>query len=322
MTGSRTAAWMQEYAALATLGLVCVAASLRYGTFLDDGIFLTSSNLLNVLRQNSFIGLVALGMTFVILSGGIDLSVGSIVAVAGVGAAASSAYGVFPALAAGLGLGLACGVLNGVLIARAGLQPFVVTLATMLGVRGLALAFTAEQSTRVAAGADALTWLARGRLGPVPMPVILLAAAYLLAWAVLRYVPFGRYVYAIGDNAEAARLMGLDVGSVTVGVYGLSGLLSGAAGLLLAARLGAGQPVAGAGWELDAIAAVVVGGTLLSGGKGGVDSTLVGVLLLGVIFNIFNLEGTISPWWQGVLRGVFLLVVVLFQNRLQRKAES
>ncbi|MGH9900284.1 MAG: ABC transporter permease, partial [Pyrinomonadaceae bacterium] len=136
---------------------------------------------------------------------------------------------------------------------------------------------------------------------------------------VLNHTRFGRHVYALGDNEEAARLMGLNVGRVTVGVYALSGTLAGLAGVILASRLGAGQPVAGTGWELDAIASVVVGGTLLSGGQGGVGSTLVGVLLLGVIFNIFNLEGDISPWWQMVLRGVFLLAVVVVQNRLSAR---
>jgi ribose transport system permease protein len=136
---------------------------------------------------------------------------------------------------------------------------------------------------------------------------------------VLSHTRFGRHVYSIGDNEEAARLMGLNVERVTVGVYALSGALAGLAGVILASRLGAGQPVAGIGWELDAIAAVVVGGTLLTGGQGDAGSTLVGVLLLGVIFNVFNLEGSISPWWQLVLRGIILLAVVIVQNRLSRR---
>jgi ribose transport system permease protein len=126
-------------------------------------------------------------------------------------------------------------------------------------------------------------------------------------------------VYGVGDNEEAARLMGLKVDRILIGTYVLSGVLAGLAGVILAARLGAGQPVAGTGWELDAIAAVVVGGTLLTGGQGGAGQTLIGVLLLGMIFNLFNLEGTISPWWQWVLRGAFLLGVVLVQGRLQRR---
>jgi ribose transport system permease protein len=148
---------------------------------------------------------------------------------------------------------------------------------------------------------------------------LILILAYAAGWLVLGHTRFGRHVYSLGDNEEAARLMGLNIGRVTLGVYALSGMLAGLAGVILASRLGAGQPVAGTGWELDAIASVVVGGTLLTGGQGGVGSTLVGVLLLGVIFNLFNLEGTISSWWQWVLRGVFLLVVVIVQNRLSAR---
>jgi ABC-type uncharacterized transport system permease subunit len=139
-----------------------------------------------------------------------------------------------------------------------------------------------------------------------------------LGWLVLNHTRFGRNVFAVGDNDEAARLMGLNINRVTIAVYAISGALAGLAGVILASRLGAGQPVAGTGYELDAIAAVVIGGTLLTGGQGSVVSTLVGVLLLGVIFNLFNLEGTISPWWQLVLRGVILLFVVVAQNRLTK----
>jgi ribose transport system permease protein len=150
--------------------------------------------------------------------------------------------------------------------------------------------------------------------------VILLFLAYAVGWVVLRFTPFGRHVYGVGDSQDAARLLGLRVDRVLVATYVLSAALAGLAGVVLAARLGAGQPVAGTGWELDAIAAVVVGGTLLTGGQGGVGLTLVGVLLLGVILNLLNLEGTISPWWQWVIRGVFLLAVVVVQGRMQRRA--
>jgi ribose/xylose/arabinose/galactoside ABC-type transport system permease subunit len=135
---------------------------------------------------------------------------------------------------------------------------------------------------------------------------------------VLRYTAFGRHVYAVGDDEDAARLLGLRVDRVLIGTYALSGALAGLAGVVLAGRLGAGQPVAGMGWELDAIAAVVVGGTVLTGGQGGVGLTLVGVVLLGVILNLLNLEGTLSPWWQWVIRGAFLLAVVMFQSRARR----
>ncbi len=311
---ARAGSVLQRQGALVALAAVCVFGFQRYAEFL------TPENLLNVLRQNSMLGLVALGMTWVILTGGIDLSVGSLLAVAGVTAGALSRYGTLAAVAGGVGAAAALGLVNGLVIARLRIQPFVTTLAMMIAARGAVLAATAEQSVPIAPDAAGLAWLGRGAVAGLPVPVLLLALAYLLGWAALRATRFGRYVYAVGDSEEAARLLGLSVDRVLVATYALSGALAGVAGIVLAARLGAGQPVAGTGWELDAIAAVVVGGTLLTGGQGGAGATLVGVLLLGVIFNLFNLEGTISPWWQWVLRGAFLLGVVLVQARLQRRA--
>jgi ribose/xylose/arabinose/galactoside ABC-type transport system permease subunit len=310
---ARAASFVQRQGALIALVLIVIFAAVRYEDFLGE------RNLLNVLRQNSMLGLVALGMTFVILTGGIDLSVGSLLAVAGVVAANLAGRGLFLSLAIAVALTTMLGLVNGAVIAWARIQPFIVTLAMMIAARGLALAATGEESVRVDRLSESFTRLGQDKLGPVPIPVIILLVAYLLAWLALNHTRFGRHVYALGDNEEAARLMGLGVGRVTLGVYALSGALSGLAGVILASRLGAGQPVAGAGWELDAIAAVVVGGTLLTGGQGGVGSTLLGVLLLGIIFNIFNLEGTISSWWQWVLRGVFLLAVVIVQNRLSKR---
>jgi galactofuranose transport system permease protein len=313
---ARAASLLQRQGALVALAALFVFAAFRYANFL------TQENLLNVLRQNSMVGLVALGMTFVILTGGIDLSVGSLLAVAGVVAASLSGRGLLAALAAGVAVAAVLGLVNGLVIAKARIQPFIVTLAMMIAARGLALAYTGDQSVRVERTATGFAELGRGRLPlgviDLPYPVIVLFAAFLLGWVVLTQTRFGRHVYALGDNEEAARLMGLNVGRVTIGVYALSGALAGLAGVMLTSRLGAGQPVAGIGWELDAIAAVVVGGTLLTGGQGGVGSTLVGVILLGLIFNIFNLEGQISPWWQLVFRGVILLAVVVVQNRLSR----
>ena len=313
----RVASFLQRQGALVALVAVAVFAFARYERFL------TEENLTNVLRQNSMLGLVALGMTFVILTGGIDLSVGSLVAVAGVAAAGLADRGLVVALLAGVGFATALGLVNGLVIARARIQPFIVTLAMMIAARGLALVYTGEKSLSVPAGAEAFRELGRGKLDlgalSVPYPVLILLVAYALGWLVLNYTRFGRHTYALGDSEEAARLMGLNVGRVTAGVYTLSGALAGLAGVLLASRLGTGQPVAAVGWELDAIAAVVVGGTLLTGGQGGVGSTLVGMLLLALIFNIFNLEGWISPWWQLVLRGIILLAVVVVQNRLSRR---
>jgi ribose transport system permease protein len=310
---ARVASVVQRQGALVALILVCIFGVIRYENFL------TAENLLNVLRQNSMLGFVALGMTFVILTGGIDLSVGSLVAVAGVIAANLAGRGLLIALLAAVAFTTLLGLINGAVIAKARIQPFIVTLAMMIAARGLALVYTKEESVKVSSLSTNFTWLGQGKVGPVPVPVLLLVIAFAIGWLVLSHTRFGRHVYSIGDNEEAARLMGLNVSRVTMCVYALSGLLAGLAGVILTARLGAGQPVAGAGWELDAIAAVVVGGTLLTGGQGSVISTLVGLLLLGVIFNIFNLEGDISPWWQLVLRGIFLLVVVIIQNRLSQR---
>jgi ribose/xylose/arabinose/galactoside ABC-type transport system permease subunit len=305
--------FLRRSGALVALVVACIVGVARYEAFL------TVENLSNVLRQNSMLGFVALGMTFVILSGGIDLSVGALLAVAGVVAAMLASQGAIIAIVGGIGAATLLGIVNGLLITKARIQPFIVTLAMLIAARGAALAATAEQSIRVDPTATGLTWLGRGSIGRVPTPIVLLILAYLLGALMLRYTRFGRYVYAIGDSEEAARLMGLRVDRVVIGTYALSGALAGLAGVVLAGRLGAGQPVAGVGWELDAIAAVVVGGTLLTGGQGGAGATLIGVLLLGVIFNLFNLEGTISPWWQWVLRGGFLLGVVIVQSKLQRE---
>jgi ribose transport system permease protein len=310
---ARFVSFAQRHGALIALVLVCVFAFARYETFL------TEENLINILRQNSMVGLIALGMTFVILTGGIDLSVGSLYAVASVVAVYLAGYGLVVALLGAVAATTLLGVINGVVIAKARIQPFIVTLSMMIAARGLVLAVTDEKSVSASRDAPAtFGWLAHGYLGPLPVPVVLLFAAFAVGWVVLKNTRFGRHVYSVGDNEEAARLMGLNVGRVTISVYALSGALAGLAGVIFASRLGTGQPTAGIGWELDAIAAVVIGGTLLTGGQGGVGPTLVGVLLLGVILNILTKED-ISSWWQLVLRGVILLAVVVVQNRLSQK---
>jgi ribose transport system permease protein len=313
---AQAAALLQRQGVLVALVVVCAIGVIRYASF---G---TPENLLNVLRQNSMLGLVALGMTFVILTGGIDLSVGAVAAAAGVVSAMASGSGAIAGAGSGVAVATLLGLMNGLLIAGLRLQPFIVTLATLIAVRGAVLAITAEASVRVEPAGAGLMWLGRGTIGPVPVPIFLLAATYALGALVLRYTAYGRHVYAAGDNEEAARLLGLNVNRVLITTYALSGCLAGLAGVMLAGRLGSGQPVAATGWELDAIAAVVVGGTLLTGGQGGAGSTLLGILLLGVIFNLFNLEGTVTPWWQSIMRGAFLLGVVVAQSRLQRPLES
>jgi ribose transport system permease protein len=301
-------------AVLIALALLVAFGALRYDHFL--GWF----NVTTLLRYNALFALVALGMCFVIMTGGIDLSVGSVAALGSVVAALLSPHGLAPALGGGVAAGLAVGVLNGALVTRLGIAPFVATLATMLGASGAALLLADNQTVPVSYD-TAFVEIGQGDALGFPVPAWVALAAYLAGSVVLNLTSFGRTVLAVGGNADAARLMGLPADRVVFLVYAASGGLAGLAGVLLAAQFGAGQPIEGVGWELFAIAATVVGGTLLTGGVGSVGGTLAGVLLLGLIFNILNFEngrGTISlsVYWQSVIRGLFLLVVVVLQARL------
>ena len=299
---------------LIALLLLILFGAFRYEHFL--GLF----NVLTVLRYNSMFALVALGMCFVIMSGGIDLSVGTCAALGSVASALLSPYGLWVGLLGGMGAGAAIGFLNGLAITRLNIPPFISSLAAMLAAQGTALLLANNQSVSVSYD-TAFMVIGQGDILGFPIPAWIAAIAYLLGSICLNFTASGRYVLAIGGNEEAARLMGLPVDSVKLFLYLLSGLLSGLSGVILAAQFGAGQPTEGVGWELFAIASVVVGGTLLSGGQGSVGATLAGVLLLGLIFNILNFENglgwiSLSAYWQSVIRGVFLMIVVIFQSRL------
>jgi ribose/xylose/arabinose/galactoside ABC-type transport system permease subunit len=299
--------------------LIALAALVLFGAIRYDG-FLSQYNVFSVLSFNAMFGLIALGMTFVIITGGVDLSVGSVAAFASVVAALVSPYGLLPAVLVALAAATALGVFNGVAIAVLRIPFFITTLAMLLAARGLALIFSDNQTVSVSYETNFVE-IGQGAFMGVPYPMIILFAAFVVGAIVLGHTQFGRHVLAIGGNEEAAHLMGLPATRIKIAVYALSGALSGFAGVLLAAQFGAGQPLEGLGWELSAIAAVVVGGTLLTGGKGSVSATLVGVLLLGLIFNVLNFENgrgliSLSAYWQSVIRGAFLLVVVLLQNRL------
>lgn len=303
--------------ALWALLLLVLFASLRY-----DGFF-SAYNASSFFRYNAMFLLIGIGMTFVIVTGGIDLSVGSVAAMSSVLAALASPHGAVAGLLAGLAGGLAAGLLNGVLISRLRIEPFIITLGTFLGARGVAQIASGQAAVSVDSG-SAFAFLGQGDLLGVPVPVVFLLVVLALGGVLLNATRFGRSALSVGDNEDAARLMGLKVDAVKVGVYALSGLLAGLAGVILAAQFGAGQPVEGVGWELTAIAGVVVGGTLLSGGRGSLFNTVVGVTLLGLVFNILNFENgkgviSIDVFWQNVIRGVFLLVVVLLQARSSRR---
>ena len=299
---------------LVALLLLILFGALRYENFL--GTF----NVLTVLRYNSMFALVALGMCFVIMSGGIDLSVGTCAALGSVVSALLSPYGLWIALLGGMAAGATIGFLNGLAITWLNIPPFISSLAAMLAAQGTALLLANNQSVSVSYD-TAFTIIGQGEILGFPIPAWIAAIAYLIGSICLNLTATGRYVLAIGGNEEAARLMGLPVDRVKLFLYFLSGLLSGLAGVILAAQFGAGQPTEGIGWELFAIASVVVGGTLLSGGQGSVGATLAGVLLLGLIFNILNFENglgwiSLSAYWQSVIRGLFLMIVVIFQSRL------
>jgi ribose transport system permease protein len=299
---------------LIALLLLVLFGACRYQNFL--GLF----NILTVLRYNSMFALVALSMCFVIMSGGIDLSVGAVAALGSVVSALLSPYGLWAGLFGGLAAGAVIGLLNGLAITRLKIPPFISSLAAMLAAQGFALLLANNQSVSVSYE-TAFTALGQGDWLGFPVPAWIAAFAYLVGSICLNLTAPGRYVLAIGGNEEAARLMGLPVDRVKLWLYLLSGLLAGLAGVILAAQFGAGQPTEGVGWELFAIASVVVGGTLLTGGQGSVGATLAGVLLLGLIFNILNFENglgwiSLSAYWQSVIRGLFLMVVVIFQSRL------
>ena len=280
--------------------------------------FLTVSNLLNIAEQTSINAIVAVGMTFVILSGGIDLSVGSIVALSGVvlGAALQSGQPLPVALVLAAAVGLACGLGNGALVSWGGLPPFIVTLGTMSIARGAALLFT---EGRPVSGFDpGFRMLATGRVAFIPAPVIATILVYAIAHFVLTRTTFGRYVYAIGGNEEATRLSGVAIRFHKTMIYGVSGLMSAIAAIILTARLNSAQPIAGMMYELDAIAATVIGGTSLSGGSGSLAGTLVGALIMGVLRNGLNLLG-VSSFLQQIVIGAVIVVAVLLDTILKRR---
>lgn len=303
---------LQKHGALVVLLVVVVAASLAFGRFF------TARNLENILLQASFLGLIVVGMTFVIISGGIDLSVGSLLALGGVLAAYGSQVAWPLALAAPVVVCGLIGLLQGAVIVYGRLAPFIVTLAGLLGWRGLALAIANERTVGIA-DSPVFTWFGRGQVLGLAAPIVFMVAAFALGGLVLTRTRFGVSVFAIGDNEEAARLMGTPVDRIKLITYTVSGALAGFAGTLLAARLSAGQPTAGVAWELDAIAAVVVGGTLLTGGDGSMVGALAGTLLLYVLQNVINQVGTLTSYTQQMVSGVFLIVVVAAQTYLARK---
>ncbi|AGG71926.1 ABC transporter permease [Sinorhizobium meliloti] len=301
---------------LALFGLILFGA-LRYENFLSQ------YNILSFLRYNSMFALIALGMAFVIMTGGIDLSVGGTAAMASVVAALLSPYHWAAGLFGGIAAGFAVGALNGFTVTVMRIQPFIATLATMLAAYGTGLLLAGNQSVSVSYDSG-FTSIGQDDFLGFPIPAWIALLVYVAGWLVLERLPVGRHVLAIGDGEATAALMGLKVRRTLAAVYVGSGALAGLAGVILASQFGAGQPTEGVGWELFAIASVVVGGTLLTGGSGSVGATLAGALLLAMVFNILNFENglgwiSLSAYWQSVIRGGFLLIVVVLQARLMSR---
>ena len=310
----RVAALVQRAGAYLVLLLVVVVSSFAFDAFATVG------NAQNIAIQSSFLAIVALGMTFVILSGGIDLSVGSVFALGGVLAAYGIRWGSWIAVLLPLLVCGAIGLLNGVLVAYGRLAPFIVTLATLLGARGLLLSITDEGAvTRTMPADSLLVRAAQGSVFGLGWPVWIALGLFALGALVLQRTRTGQSVLAIGGSEDAALLMGLPVARRKVLLYVSSGLLAGLAGALAAAYSGSGVTIVGVGLELDAIAAVVIGGTLLTGGAGTIGGTLCGVLLLRVIQNVINQIGTLGSSYQSVVSGAFLVVVVVIQAYLSRE---
>ncbi len=311
----RLAGTLQRGGAFVVLAIVTIVATLVFGTR-----FASVDNFLNILEASSFLGLVAVGMTFVIVGGGIDLSVGSLLALSAVLAAYGSQYGTVAAIALPLGVCGLIGLVNGLLIARARMAAFIVTLATLLFARGLAFAVSDEGNTIFHIDDRlAVIWLGQGSIQGIRVPIVIAAIVFAVGWVGLTRTRYGMAVTAIGGSEDAARLMGLPIARVKTAMYLVSGLLAGLSGLLVAARSSSGQSTIGVGLELQAIAAVVIGGTLLTGGAGSIMGTLAGVLLLNVINNVINQVGTLSSYFQQVVSGVFLITVVLIQRYLSRE---
>ncbi len=304
--------WLIEQKSLIALLVLIVIVS-----FLNPNFF-TIDNLLNILRQTSVNAIIAVGMTLVILTGGIDLSVGSVLALCGAFAASLIAIEV-PVLIAvptALFAGAALGAISGFIISKGKVQAFIATLVTMTLLRGVTMVYTDGRpiSTGFTDTADAFAWFGTGYMLGIPVPVWLMAIVFAAVWYLLNHTRFGRYVYASGGNESATRLSGINVDKVKVGVYSICGLLAALAGIIVTSRLSSAQPTAGMGYELDAIAAVVLGGTSLLGGRGKIMGTLIGALIIGFLNNALNLLD-VSSYYQMIAKAVVILLAVLVDNK-------
>lgn len=301
--------FLSKRSALLALVIIFILATIRYDRFF------TGANLYNLLRQNSMIGLIAVAMTMVILTGGIDLSVGAICSMISVMSAfLSFTENPFIIIFVPLIIGTLFGFINGTVIAKMGVAPIISSLGVQLIARGISLVMTSGETMHIQGSAKQwLPGIAKIAVGPFPLIFLIFLAFAIIFIYVLAFSKFGRQIYAVGGNEEAARMMGVRVDYIKIAVYTISGFASALAGLILVSRAGTGQPVACNGWEMDAIAAVAIGGTSLAGGSGKIETTIYGVFILAIIGNIINLQGNVNAWWQQIITGLLLIIVLMVQ---------
>ena len=301
-----------KYKSLLGLALLIVVVSLL------NPAFLSPKNLMNILRQTSVNAVIAAGMTFVILIGGIDLSVGSILGISGAVCASIlvSGHGVAMAVIAALIVGAVVGFLNGFVISKGKLQPFIATLATMTVLKGLTLVYTNGNPITLGSNELAMSFgnIGGGTIFGIPTPAVIMIVVFMVCYYILHNTKMGRYTYALGSNEEATKLSGLNTDKIKIWVYTISGLLSAVAGIIITSRLYSAQPTAGSGYELDAIAAVVLGGTSLNGGKGKITGTIIGALIIGVLSNALNILD-VSSYYQTMVKGAVILLAVLLDRK-------
>ena len=302
--------FMEKIIPFIGLILLIIVVSILNPSFLD------LSNLLNLLRQISINGLIAFGMTFIILTGGIDLSVGSILALSSAFIALMITSGVDPiiALIIGVLIGFVLGAVNGLLVTKGNMAPFIATLATMTIFRGLTLVITDGNPITNLGDSYLFQLFGKGYFIGIPVPAVTMIIVFVILLIILQKTTFGRHTYAIGGNEVAAKISGIKVNKIKILIYGISGLMSALAGGILTSRLNSAQPTAGTSYELDAIAAVVLGGTSLTGGKGRIVGTLIGVLIIGVLNNGLNLLG-VSSFYKQVVKGVVILLAGLINRK-------
>ncbi|MGL5722367.1 MAG: ABC transporter permease [Brevinema sp.] len=299
-------------------GIFFILIALMAGLSLASDAFLTTRNLLNVMRQVSIIGIISIGVTLIIITGGIDLSSGSLVALAGVGVTMMMLQGV-PIPIAILGVLVVClvlGLLNGVLVAYGTIPPFIATLGMMIGARGIAYLITGARP--ISQVPEAFAFLGGGSFLGLYIPVWIYIIIAIGTHILLQKTRLGLYIFAVGSNQNAARICGINNERVITFVYVFAAVLSGIAGIILAARIQSGNPISGTGFELDAIASTVVGGTSLTGGYGSIPMSIVGAFIIGFINNGMDLLG-INPYWQQLVKGFIIVSAVLFDTLKQRK---